>query len=179
VERAVTDLFDGPHDATPLAGDEKEGLLQSWITHRHELNEAEEANIAKAAAWARRRGLAASHLLTEDFAKSLHRRMLGEVWRRAGAYRRSERNIGIEAYRIPADMPMLFNDAVYWVANAVYSPDEIAVRLHHRLVVIHPFPNDNGRHARLMADLLIEGLEGEAFSWGAAGLAGVGDLRAR
>jgi Fic-DOC domain mobile mystery protein B len=117
--------------------------------------------------------------LTEDFVKALHRQMLGEVWSWAGACRRSERNIGIEAHRITTDMPMMFDDAGYWIANAVYSSDEIAVRLHHRLVAIHPFANGNGRHARLMADLLVERLNGTAFSWGAGTISGVGELRAR
>jgi Fic-DOC domain mobile mystery protein B len=105
--------------------------------------------------------------------------MLGEVWNWAGMYRRSERNIGIEAYRIVTDVPMMFDDVGYWITNAVYSSDEIAVRLHHRLVAIHPFANGNGRHARLMADLLVERLTGTAFSWGAGTISGVGELRAR
>jgi Fic-DOC domain mobile mystery protein B len=180
VERAVTDVFDEPDNATPLTHEEKNGLLQSWINSRQELNEAEQANIAKAAAWARRRrNLDARRLLTEDFVKALHKQMLGEVWSWAGAYRRSERNIGIEAHRITTDMPMMFDDVGYWIANAVYSSDEIAVRLHHRLIAIHPFANGNGRHARLMADLLVERLNGTAFSWGAGTISGVGELRAR
>ena len=75
-------------------------------------------------------------------------------------------------------MAILFDDVRYWVENGTYEPDEAAVRLHHRLVAIHPFPNGNGRHARLMADLLIERLGGEPFSWGGDSLADVGALRA-
>lgn len=176
----MSDLFQAPDNATPLEPEEREGLLQSWITHRRDLNEAEQENIAKGAAWARRgRSRNPRALLTDAFARTLHRRMFGEVWKWAGSYRRTERNIGIAAGRIAAEVPALFDDVRYWVEHTTYPPDEIAVRLHHRLVAIHPFPNGNGRHARLMADLLIERLGGEPFGWGGGSLAGLGELRAQ
>ncbi|MDR6871122.1 Fic-DOC domain mobile mystery protein B [Bosea sp. BE125] len=174
----MTDLFQEPDDATPLDPSERDDLKQSWITHRRDLNEAEQENIVKGAAWARRsRGTNPADILSEDFAKTLHRRMFGDVWKWAGTYRRTERNIGIEAYRIPAEVPAMFDDIRYWVEHKTFPPDEIAVRLHHRLVAIHPFPNGNGRHARLMADLLIERLGGQPFSWGGGSLADIGTLR--
>ena len=105
--------------------------------------------------------------------------MFGEVWKWAGAYRQTARNIGIEAHRIAFEMPMLFDDIRYWTESATYPPLEIAVRMHHRLVAIHPFPNGNGRHARLMADLLAERLGDQPFTWGGGGLADTGELRAR
>jgi Fic-DOC domain mobile mystery protein B len=176
----VTDLFREADGGTTLTHEEREGLLQTWITYRHELNEAEQANILKASAWGhRRRRSSAGDLLIESYAKSLHERMLGEVWSWAGTYRRSNRNIGIEAHRIPVDMPMMFDDVKFWIEHRTYPSDDIAVRLHHRLVAIHPFPNGNGRHARLMADLLIERLGGPAFGWGGDTLATVSELRAR
>ena len=176
----MTDLFQEPDDATPLEPAEREGLLQSWITHRADLNEAEQDNILQGSAWARRsRGLSVDGVLNEGFLRALHKRMFGKVWKWAGAYRQTERNIGIEAYRIPSELANLFDDVHYWVKHETYSRDEIAVRFHHRLVAIHPFPNGNGRHARLMADLLIELLGGEPFSWGGGSLADVGELRAR
>jgi Fic-DOC domain mobile mystery protein B len=175
----VTDLFKEPGGATPLEPDERAALRQSWITHRRDLNEAEQENIIKGVAWSlRRRSRKPAELLTVDFALSLHRRMFGEVWRWAGAYRQTAKNIGIDAHGVPAEMPMLFDDIRYWRENATYPPDEIAVRLHHRLAAIHPFPNGNGRHARLMADLLVERLGGEAFTWGGGSLSDAGELRA-
>jgi fido (protein-threonine AMPylation protein) len=70
----VTDLFQEPADATPLEAAEQDGLLQSWITHRRDLNEAEEKNIAKGAAWARgRRSRNQDELLTDEFARLLHK----------------------------------------------------------------------------------------------------------
>lgn len=176
----MSDLFAEPEDATPLEPEEREGLLQSWITHRGDLNIAEQENILAGAAWARgRRGRKPADILSIDFALSLHKRMFGEVWKWAGTCRTTARNIGVDAYRIQTDMAALFDDVRYWMANGTYPPDEIAVRLHHRLVAIHPFPNGNGRHARLMADLLIERLGSEPFSWGGGGLADTGELRTR
>jgi Fic-DOC domain mobile mystery protein B len=175
----MTDLFQEPEDATPLAPAERHALLQTWITDRDDLNEAEQENIVKGAAWAGRRRGKPADLLNEDFAKSLHKQMFGEVWQWAGSYRQTERNIGIEAYRIPAEMPAMFDDVRYWVEHQTYPPDEIAVRLHHRLTAIHPWPNGNGRHARLMADLLIERLGGKVFTWGGGTLSDVGELRTR
>lgn len=176
----VTDLFQEPDDATPLAHEERDGLLQTWVTHRRDLNDAEQENIAKGAMWARRRrGLTAARLLEESSARTLHGRMFGDVWSWAGTYRLTERNIGIQPHRISVEMVTMFADARYWVEHSSHPPDEIAVRLHHRLVAIHPFPNGNGRHARLMADLLIEKLGGDAFSWGGGSLVDVGELRSR
>lgn len=174
----MTDLLLQPDGATPLAAEEREGLLQNWITHQRDLNEAEEQNIVEGSVWARRRpDRLPAALLRVDFALLLHRRMFGDVWRWAGRYRRTARNIGIDAEHIPGAMLLMLDDVRYWIDARTYAPDEIAVRLHHRLVAIHPFPNGNGRHARLMADLLIERLGGTAFPWGGGTLRDTGTLR--
>jgi Fic-DOC domain mobile mystery protein B len=174
----MTDLFQEPEDATPLEPQEREGLLQTWITHRRDLNEAEQENIVEGAAWARgRRRASFERMLSEDFMRTLHKRMFGEVWEWAGTFRTTERNIGVQAYRIAVELASLISDVRYWVAHETFPRDEIAIRFHHRLVALHPFPNGNGRHARLAADLLIERLGGERFSWGGGTLADVGELR--
>lgn len=176
----MTDLFREPEDATPLEAEEREQLLQSWITHRADLNLAEEANILDGAVWARgRRSRRPADLLSAGFVTRLHKRMFGDVWTWAGTWRVTARNIGVDAYRIATDVAALVDDVRYWVEHETYPPDEMAVRLHHRLVAIHPFPNGNGRHARLMADLLIERLGGTPFSWGSGSLADAGELRRR
>ena len=176
----MTDLFQEPEDATPLEPQEREGLLQSWITHRKDLNEAEQENIVGGAAWARRlRRLPLDRLLSVDFMQPLHSRMFGDVWQWAGTFRTTERNIGIQAYRIATELAALLSDVRFWIEHETYPRDEIAIRFHHRLVAIHPFPNGNGRHARLAADLLVDRLGGEPFSWGGGSLADVGELRAR
>ena len=176
----MTDLFQEPDDATPLAPREREGLLQSWITHRADLNEAERENIVEGVTWARRRRRrTVDGMLNDGFVRELHKRMFGDVWNWAGSYRQTERNIGVDAFRIPNELGNLFGDVRYWVEHKTFSPDEIAIRLHHRLVAIHPFANGNGRHARLMADLMVELLGDTPFSWGGGSLADPGELRAR
>ena len=151
-------------------------LIPAHIADRHDLNAAEQENITLGQEWAmsgRRRDM-----LTEKFVKDLHRQMLGDVWRWAGKFRASEKNIGIGWWLIATELRQLFGDGKAWIACASYPPDEIAVRFHHRLVLIHPFPNGNGRHARLMADLLVMQLKRERFSWGRASLREPGMARA-
>src|SRR5437016_419595 len=92
--------------------------------------------------------------------------MFGDVWRWAGKFRTSERNIGIAFFEIPVAVRQLLDDTKAWIEYKTYPLDEIAVRFHHRLVQIHPFRNGNGRHARLMADLLVMRLGHERFLWG-------------
>lgn len=175
----MTDIFQEPDDATPLEPAEREGLLQSWIISRSDLNEAEQENIVKGAAWARRlRKRQAEDLLEANFICTLHKRMFADVWAWAGDYRQTERNIGRESRRIPMEVRALIDDVRYWIEHQTYEPDEIAIRFHHRLVAIHPFPNGNGRLTRLIADLLIERLGRPAFTWGGGSLAEVGALRA-
>jgi Fic-DOC domain mobile mystery protein B len=172
----VSDLFDQPDDATPLTPAETRELIPAHIAFRSELNEAEQENIVRAQDWAlgRRRDP-----LTEKFITDLHRRMLREVWKWAGKFRRSERNLGIPFYEIPVAVRQLLDDTKGRIEYQAYPPDEIAVRFHHRLVQIHPFPNGNGRHSRLMTDLLVMRLGGERFSWGNANLQDAGTVRQR
>jgi Fic-DOC domain mobile mystery protein B len=173
----MTDAFRDPADATPLDPALRGDLIQTWVTTRADLNEAEQENIVKGVAWARRRRGGADKLLAEHFSKTLHRRMFGEVWKWAGSYRQSALNIGIAPHLVAAEMPLMFDNACYWIAHETFPPDEIAVRLHHRLTQIHGFPNGNGRHARMMADLLIEKLCGKPFTWGSGGIRDTGMLR--
>ena len=176
----MTVVFDEPTDATPLTPIEREGLKQHWITYRSDLNAAEQDNILKGVAWARRKkNRKVPELLNEEFAKRLHKEMFSDVWTWAGTYRLSERNIGMAAPRIPEEIRVMFGDVQFWINHQTYQHDEIAVRLHHRLVAIHPFPNGNGRHSRLIADLLTEMLGHQPFSWGSGSLASTSELRAR
>jgi len=172
----VSDVFDQPDDAaTPLTVEEQRDLIPSHISNRGELNEAEQENILRGQDWALRRRK--PDLLNEKFITELHKRMLGEVWRWAGDFRRSERNLGIPFYEIAAALRQLLDDVKAWIEYKSFSPDEIAVRFHHRLVAIHPFSNGNGRHARLLADLLVMQLGGKRFSWGSANLRDAGTMR--
>lgn len=173
----MSDAFGQPDgNATPLTDEEKRDLRLSYVTTRSDLNAAEQENIARRKAWAAARK---RDILSEKFIHDLHRRMLGDVWKWAGRFRTSARNIGIDHWDIPVQIHVLLDDARIWIAKNAYPPDEIAVRFHHRLVQIHPFPNGNGRHARMMADQLIAHLGGRQFTWGSGRLTDAGDLRRR
>ena len=171
----MNDILEPDDAATPLTPEEMRDLIPAHIAYRSELNEAEQENIARAQEWAL--GPRWRDLLSEKFAKALHRRMLGDVWRWAGRFRTSQRNMGIDYWLIPTELRKLLDDTKAWIEFKTYPADEIAVRFHHRLVLIHPFPNGNGRHARLMADLLIMRLGGERFSWGRESLRDPGIAR--
>lgn len=171
----MNDLLLQPDDAaTPLTAEEREGLIPSYITLRRELNEAEQANILEAEQWAFARK---RNVLDERFLTNLHKRMFGRVWRWAGKFRLTERNVGVDPYRIATDLRLLLDDSRYWIEHRTYPPDEICARFHHRLVAIHPFPNGNGRHARLATDLLLAALGQPRFSWGRTSLVNPGETR--
>lgn len=147
-------IFEEPEGATPLDPDEKQGLKFSHITTRGELNELEQANIEQGLAWvSRRRG---GSIFDDAFIRTLHKRLFGDVWSWAGEYRLTEKNIGIDPFQIGMQLRMLLSDARYWSENGVFPPLEAAARFHHRMTQIHPFPNGNGRHARIAADILLE-----------------------
>jgi len=173
---SVTDdpLIEEDDASTPLTEEEREELIPSYITLRSELNAAEQRNILEAEEWAFNRD---RDVLSEQFLKDLHKRMYGNVWRWAGNFRQSERNIGVDAYRIPIDLRQLIDDCQFWIDNNTYEPDEIAARFSHRLVQIHPFPNGNGRHSRTAADLLLVKLGQKRFSWGRENLVDASDTR--
>lgn len=168
--------FPDPPGATPLGPAELAGLKQTWIATRAELNEVEQANILAGLAWAARRHR--HPLLSEQFIRPLHRAMFGDVWNWAGQFRTRETNIGVLPHQIPIALRELLGTMQYWLSTRPFSSDEIAVHLHHRLVQIHPFPNGNGRHTRVMADLLIESLGEPEFSWGRTSLLQDGPVRA-
>lgn len=159
----------GPQDdaATPLSPEERDGLRLSYITLRSELNEAEQANILEAESWAFTRK---RDVLDERMLNTLHKRMFGNVWKWAGRFRTSEKNIGVHPSHIGPDLRALLDDCRYQVEHGSYPADEIAARFHHRLVFIHPYPNGNGRHGRLATDLLLASLGQPRFSWGSENL---------
>ncbi len=173
----MTDPFQqGDNAATHLDDEEKEDLIPSYVTTRAELNEAEQSNIIEATEWAftRRRVV-----LSERFLDGLHKRMFGKVWRWAGSHRRSAKSVGIEAYKIPTELRKMIDDCQYWLDHNTYPVDEIAARFHHRLVWIHPYPNGNGRHARLATDLLLVANDSTGFSWGRQNLITATETRQR
>jgi len=166
---------------TPIDEEEKSGLLISAITTRGELDEAEQRNIEDAMLWLaqRRKRFTATEILTERFICELHKRMFSGVWSWAGRFRNSEKNIGVLPYLIGVRLHALLEDCIYWIENETYSPDEIAIRFKHRIVAIHCFANGNGRHSRLIADVIIDKIFAqEVFSWGGNRLMSDGESRA-
>ncbi len=142
-----------PVGATPLDPDEQEGCKHKHITTREQLDELEQVNIQQGLQWLQR--YRQKDVLTDAFMRKLHIRLFGEVWSWAGTYRKTEKNIGIDPREIAVQLRMLLEDAQFWAANATYPPLEAAARFHHRLVSIHPFPNGNGRHARIATDVYL------------------------
>jgi Fic-DOC domain mobile mystery protein B len=166
--------IDYPPGATPLDADELASLVPGHITTQGELNEWEQANIVQGDQWARKQR---KEILNDAFVRQLHKQMFGETWRWAGEFRKSNKNIGIDWPKISVELRKLLDDVHYQIEHASCPPDEIAVRFHHRLVAIHPFPNGNGRHARLIADLLVERLRQPRFTWGSRSLFDAGETR--
>jgi Fic-DOC domain mobile mystery protein B len=170
-------LFGGADGKTPLSAEEQAGLLPSLST-REELNQWERHNVLQAYAWALDpRSLPQRDSLSETYLRELHRRMFNRTWLWAGRYRSTEKNLGILHYEIRDALARLLGDVRFWIDHRTYKPDEIAIRLHHRLVSIHPFANGNGRHSRLMADVLAERLGQPSFSWGRSSIARNSDYR--
>jgi Fic-DOC domain mobile mystery protein B len=169
----MSDLFRAHLGDTPLSEEERLALIPSLSTQR-ELNEFEFANIMSARDWALSpRRLARAATLNVSYLLELHRRMFNSTWRWAGKIRATEKTIGVEPHRIVADLASLLGDVPYWIEHRVYPPDEIALRYHHRLVLIHPFANGNGRHARLAGDIAALKLGRPVFPWGAGTDSGV------
>ena len=165
---------------TQLDEDEKEGLLIPTITTRGDLDEFEQLGVEKANEWLLGRKINIDKILTEEFVRDLHRRMFSDIWRWAGEFRRTEKNIGVDPVTIPLELRNLIDDCKYWINNRVFNEEEIAVRLSHRMVWIHPFANGNGRHSRLMADVLVnKGFGKPYFTWGSVNLTKEGEARTK
>ncbi|WP_047534297.1 mobile mystery protein B [Methylotenera sp. N17] len=153
-----------PEGATPLDRDELAGLKFAHVTTRGELDHLEQANIQSGMQWLNR--TRQTEILSEVFIRTLHKRLFGEVWRWAGTFRTTEKNIGVDPITIAIELRHLIDDTRYWIDHQTYPPLEIAARFHHRLVYIHPFPNGNGRHARIMADAILTKIYGNpSIDW--------------
>ena len=163
---------------TPIDDEEKEGLLIETISTKGELDEFEQQNIEEALQWVLAKKFKAEQVFTEKFICNLHKRMYGSVWEWAGEFRKTNKNLGVDKHQIPTELKKLCGDALYWITQQTYDPDEMAIRFKHRIVSIHCFSNGNGRHSRLMGDLIIEKLYGKLpFSWGAKDLSKTGESR--
>lgn len=163
---------------TPLSAEELADLIPSLAT-KEELNEWERENILLGREWAISDRTKPISMASDEYIRKLHGKMFEETWKWAGQYRHTEKNIGVPVHEIREKLMQLFGDVRDWIENSTYYPDEIAVRFHHRLALIHPFPNGNGRHARLIADALEVRLGQPAFTWGSTNLVKEGEARTR
>jgi Fic-DOC domain mobile mystery protein B len=161
---ALTRTDDG---STPLSPEEMADLIPNLAT-KDELNEWERENILQAREWARAERTEPLRMPSDNYIRKLHRKMFDQTWKWAGEYRHAEKNLGVRVEEIRDRLMTSFGEVRYWIENNTHPPNEIAVRFHHRLVLIHPFPHGNGRHARLVADALTAKLGGDALTWGAA-----------
>lgn len=169
------ELFEQPDHATPLRPEEVDALRMA-VVDRQQLNEIEATNVASGRDWALR---SRKDHLVDAFLQELHQRMFGKVWKWAGDYRTFDVNIGnTPHYEVAVRVRECFDDARYWVEHKTYEPHELAIRLHHRLVLIHPFVNGNGRCTRLMADVVVHRLKANVLTWGSASLVDTGEARA-
>ena len=158
--------FNYKEGQTPLYEEERVGLKINSITNQVELDEFEQLNIEKAVEWTIHKKIKPEIVLTEKFVKDLHKKMYGDVWKWAGEFRMTEKNIGIQWTQIGIELKNLLDDTRYWIENKTFLPEEIAIRFKHRLVSIHCFPNGNGRHSRMMADIIMESIfQNKIFSW--------------
>jgi len=173
-------IFKCDKGQTPLDEDEKEGLLIKTIATRNDLDEFEQHNIEEAVQWSLSRKFKLETILSEEFIKKLHKQMFHEVWSWAGSYRKTNKNIGVDKFEIGIEMKMLLDDCDFWINNNTFDHDEIAVRFKHRLVKIHLFPNGNGRHSRLMGDIMINhAFNRPVFTWGCSNLSEQGRQRGK
>lgn len=168
-------MFEYPPGATPIDPDEAEGLLPGHLTTQSVLNEWEQANIALASAWVRATRLDPLDLLS---VRQLHERMFDRTWSWAGRFRTTEKTIGVAPEHIAVRLRDVLEDGRYWLRRGTYPPRECALRLHHRVVYVHLFPNGNGRHARLWANWVLRWVGAPTIDWG-AGLDDAGALRGR
>lgn len=146
-------MWQEPPGATPLDADELAGLKLDSIETRGDLDRLEQANIIDGQNWLKRQK--AAEVLSEAFLLTLHHRLFGQVWRWAGEFRRTEKNIGVDPRQIGIELRNLLDDGRYWIEHDSYPVRELALRFHHRLVKIHLFANGNGRHGRIATDALL------------------------
>ena len=172
----IRNLYQNP-GSTPLDHDELSQLIPNLST-KEELNEWERQNNLAAKDWALNpRVMKREDPLIEPYLRELHRRMFDQTWKWAGKYRKTGKNLGVPFHQIMNGIAALLEDAHYWIDSRTFDLDEIAIRFHHRLVWIHPFPNGNGRHARLLADVIAVKNGGEEFTWGSIRLKNVESAR--
>jgi Fic-DOC domain mobile mystery protein B len=153
---------------TPIRPEDVEHLIPK-ISTMGELNEYETLNILDAQKWAfNARVMSSMNPLEEHYVRLLHKKMFDQVWKWAGAYRLHELSIGCDPFELTQRIPQLLGNTTYWLDHNTFPVDECLIRFHHQLVSrIHAFNNGNGRHARMMTDVVAVKRGRPDFTWGA------------
>lgn len=172
-------IFEYIEGQTPIDEDEKNDLKVRGLTLKSELDELEQVNIEESIKWSLKLTLSIEEIICEQFVKELHQKMYGKVWKWAGKFRSTNKNIGVDKYSIGIELRQLCDDFNYWHSHDIYLPKERAIRFKHRIVQIHCFPNGNGRHSRLIADIIMSKIYKEDFfHWrGTRNLTEASDIR--
>jgi len=175
VTRKIDDYIPGQ---SPLPPSWKKDLIPPIDTYE-ELNEHESLNIQQVVQKYQFGGRKKWPVSDLQFVKRLHREMYGDVWTWAGEFRMrdQETNIGVEAGKISLELGKTCEDCKYWIEHQSFSPMEIAVRYHYRIVAIHPFPNGNGRFSRFIANLTMLSLGEKVLTWGGGAITSAGKTR--
>lgn len=148
----MPERFEFPEGATPIG--DCSGLIPLWVHHLNDLNRVEAENIMNAQRkYLRGKVADPKNWFQVKELKAIHQAMFGNVWEWAGVYRKSITSIGINPSLIPTQLAELCLEVSSWSQYPVeLTFVEMAARVHHGLVFIHPFENGNGRFSRLIAD---------------------------
>lgn len=165
-----------PSGSTPLDPAETLGLKLRELKLQSELDVEEAINIAEAAFWLE--GNVSKLPLDEAFLLTLHREMFGRVWKWAGRYRASNKNLGVDWTKIRESVALHLGN-VRAQLDASLDHASVTTFYHHGLVFIHPFPNGNGRWARMATEVLCKELGFVQPSWISIPVGGYVSYRSR
>ena len=142
------------------------GIKLDWVQTIDQLNLVEAENILKAYKKYFLRPLNYKNKwFTLSFLKRVHLEMFGNIWKWTGLFRKTTTNIGTKPHLIPSELALLCEDVKFWPESSSIDVLQQSIRIHHRLVKIHPFINGNGRHARFIADLFLHTLNAKRPLW--------------
>ncbi len=164
-----------PEDSTPI--NDLSGLIPSGITVKSALDEWEAENILKA--YNRYLKTSRKRAISPGLITAVHKEMFGLTWKWAGSFRKENLNLGVEWFAIPVEIKKLCDDIAFWEKSKNVNILEQSVRIHHRLVRIHPFLNGNGRHARMIADIFLSGRGKKLPLWPDKDMVETTDIRKR
>jgi Fic-DOC domain mobile mystery protein B len=158
----------GNKDDTPFDGS---GLKIKSIKTRRQLNEAEFESILR---------VTKKYLMSKPSQKlapftfgwllELHREILGSIWSWAGEIRTTQKNIGVSANIVTAELGVIAIESEKRHSETGDLVIATAAEFHHRAVWVHPFEDGNGRWARLLANIWLMQHDQPVIIWPASDL---------